>query len=486
MDIPAYHRLYDLTATEEVDSTNTFTGNNILRWTVRNPSAADLVENDLFEVQRALTSDFSDAETIGLEPLVQGDNYGTYTVIDDSRTTWTGNAEATTDTIDRHVSTSINGYELTDAEGNLIALLDLKLAANNLVSPGVPVYYRVRRASSSIWGWGHEFAQTAKVTKHNFLAPLAEIQPAYTLDPEYAENRKVNFSIKIDNKQVSYDTPSLDNCSFTYEIKEGYSDDIDLDIEVSSYQSSTLRSEVYCTLYDRDGEVIKSEWQVTGTQRVNAKKEGILSIRYQHASRWATWQNKSYTLNASSQLTIKENWKWEPVWGDSYLVEFSMDEKGGTSEETKNLIAQRMQTLEPTLKSTLLSQLSTEISTSLGRSMWDRTARLVLVRSLEENPDAKTEFIIPQDNIVRQADGSWVATFSDVADKGCTHYTYAVRIDQSSADLHVQDSTELLPKVLTGPSLYFDEAATITSFEVSQGVTDSNLKRGVMLSWTPS
>ncbi|MBQ7648191.1 MAG: carboxypeptidase regulatory-like domain-containing protein, partial [Paludibacteraceae bacterium] len=117
-----------------------------------------------------------------------------------------------------------------------------------------------------------------------------------------------------------------------------------------------------------------------------------------------------------------------------------------------------------------------------GRCMWDRTANLVLQRTIEETGQTM-EFIIPQDSIRRQADGSWLATYSDIADQGCSHYTYAVRIDQSRSDLHVQDSASLKPIQIMGPSLYFDEAATITRFEASQGDATTQMKPGVLLRW---
>ncbi|MBR4349102.1 MAG: hypothetical protein IKP99_00055, partial [Bacteroidales bacterium] len=58
----------------------------------------DIVEDDYFEVQRAFKQDFSDARQITVIPM-RRDNSGAYELIDDSRQTWTGNAEIKTDTI---------------------------------------------------------------------------------------------------------------------------------------------------------------------------------------------------------------------------------------------------------------------------------------------------------------------------------------------------------------------------------------------------
>ena len=71
VDILPYHRIYDFSATEDMDSMATYTGNNILRWDVKNPGLKDLVDGDYFEIQRALKSDFSDAKTIEVVPMVR-------------------------------------------------------------------------------------------------------------------------------------------------------------------------------------------------------------------------------------------------------------------------------------------------------------------------------------------------------------------------------------------------------------------------------
>jgi len=480
ISIPAYHRVYDLTATEEVDSLGTFTGNNVLQWIIRNPNAVDLVENDYFEVQRAMKQDFSDAETVAVEPMERGENKGTYTFQDKSRSTWTGNATVSeSDTVDIHVSTTLNNYELLDSNDEPLALLDVKLTADKLISPGVPVYYRVRRASSAVWGWEHPFAKAVSLTKHNFLAPLAETQPAYTKDANYDENHKVHFAIHLDNKQVQYETPSLNDCSLSYEVVEDLRSTVDLKMNVIPASGSTLHTEVYATVYDRDGNETKSEWKVTNTESIVAPKEGRLVVRHK-CSTCDSWQTNAYVLDKNSELTIVET--KQTMFITIYSVHLNMV----TSDVPAIDVSGRMAVVEPALKDSLLKQLNNELANSFGRCMWDKTARLVLVRSSVEHPDIKTEFIIPQDSIRRQADGSWIASYTDVANQACTHYTYAVRIDQSAADLHVQDSVDLQPKALSGEELYYDEAATITSFTATQGAAQTELKRGVLLNWQPS
>ena len=76
---------------EEKDSLETFTGNNVLTWRVKNPHVTDLVEGDYFEIQRALKSDFSDAQTINVVSMERGLDKSNYKFVDEDRDSWTGN-----------------------------------------------------------------------------------------------------------------------------------------------------------------------------------------------------------------------------------------------------------------------------------------------------------------------------------------------------------------------------------------------------------
>ena len=149
-------------------------------------------------------------------------------------------------------------------------------------------------------------------------------------------------------------------------------------------------------------------------------------------------------------------------------------------------IAREINSLLYTVKDSLIKLLPKSVNPDdFGRCMWDKTAQLILRRTIEETGQTM-EFIIPQDSIRRQADGSWIATYSDIAAQGCSHYKYSVRIDQSRSDLHVQDSVYLRPIELTGPSLYFDEAAEISNFSATQGDATTAMKSGVLLLWEAS
>ena len=132
VSIPAYHNIYDFTAIEQTDSTNTYTGNNVLTWTVRNPQAADLVDGDYFEIQRAMKADYSDAETVSVEMMERGEGKGSYSYKDESRSTWTGLADTERDTLSVNAFTTIPNYEVKDGEGNTLCKLNLKLQADQV------------------------------------------------------------------------------------------------------------------------------------------------------------------------------------------------------------------------------------------------------------------------------------------------------------------------------------------------------------------
>jgi len=469
VSIPAYHKIYDFTAIEQTDSTNTYTGKNVLTWTVRNPQAADLVDGDYFEIQRAMKADYSDAETVSVEMMERGEGKGSYSYKDESRSTWTGQADTERDTLSVKAFTTIPNYEVKDGEGNTLCKLNLKLQADRVYLPAVPVYYRIRRASSSVWGWIHEYAKTVSLYKHNFLTPLANNLADYAKDANYDENHKVHFSIQLDNKEVTF-SPNINECSLSYELVEGFSEEVQLTFK-DVVNVARAPGYAYYTVYDREGNTFSARERITADQTITVPREGTLHLELIGANGYK--KNETYSIDGNTEIAFYIAYG-RPMANVSLLQEMSAAEKARFAE------------IESTVKQQMFLQLESELNDGYGRCMWDRTARLVLIRSSQENPDIVQEFIIPQDSIRRQADGSWKAFYTDIANRACTHYTYAVRIDQSSADLHVKDSIDLQPKTIAGESLYYDEAATITSFTATQGAAQTELKRGVLLNWRAS
>ena len=591
VDIPPYHRIYNFGVTAEKDNTGTYTGNNILRWSIKNPELKDLMDNDFFEVQRALSSDFSDAKRVNIVQM-RRDTVGIYTLVDDNRSTWTGNATSKLSYEERYVTVNDQHYVLYDTNNEPLAELSAKLVSNTIQIPSVPVYYRIRRASSSMWDWDNEFSHTTTLYNMNYLAPLAATQESYQKDADYENNRKVNFRFKIDNVAPQPVILDKDECTLSCYVNKVLRENLVnvsisynyIEPEINQVDPSTS---VKVKVVKSDGTVYQ-DWAnlAAGTYQFPVNSTIILKCdhgycynsgeeirrvitsscsiecyteRYRHG---ASLFDINFTASSSGTITssTKSNSDYVDVYV-KYIVEGNVSSPEGTTtysvtkdgtdyaqgryllsgwyqypknslmhiynndsetfewryynsfiltesceitiyafpqdgkrkmdaimtpssaSQVDDEVAAEIRSLLHTVKDSLVKLMPATVSLeNYGKSMWDRTANLVLQRTIEETGQTM-EFIIPQDSIKRQADGSWLATYSDIADQGCSHYKYAVRIDQSRSDLHVQDSASLKPIQITGPSLYFDEAATITRFEASQGDATTAMKPGVLLRW---
>ncbi|MBP5259029.1 MAG: hypothetical protein J6Z12_00105, partial [Paludibacteraceae bacterium] len=589
VDIPPYHRIYNFTAVQELDSTGTCTGNNVLHWTIKNPGLKDLVDGDFFEIQRALNSNYSDARTIEVVQMLRNENKTQYTYTDESRETWNGNTDMTEIPVDTRLTVKEPKFVVYDVDGQPLAELNASLVSDELRVPTVPVYYRIRRASASVWGWDIDFTQKVTMNNYNFLAPLAETQEPYTLDEAYADNHQVHFSIKIENREPVAVIPDKDRCMLTCSVNKILRED-PIEITVQFEQKEGTRANPEGTTAFRvlsDDERVLQNWsylqagtysfprncmvQIKNVSGMTYNQEEVFTFRkianpavftcttegFAHGSQYFTVGMVSadptpltpdkgegdmdlqikYTTDGKvpspdgetafrvvkQDGTVVKDWSFLTTglyqfptgstvhvknasarnYEGEYTTSFVLTEPSiiTCSAETWIHGSQKVSaTMSPndqivdgitreinsrlfTVKDSLYRKLLQEHhQMEYGKAMWDRTARLILTRTIEETGQ-KMEYIIPQDSIVRQADGSWTASFTDVADKACSHYTYTVRIDQSKSDLHVQDSTSLRPMTITGPDLYFDEGAAIRQMEASQGDAGTEMKSGVLVRW---
>ena len=496
IDIPAFHRIYDFSATEQKDEMESYNGRNQLTWTIRNPQATDLMTTDYFEIQRAMKADYSDAMSIGLEPMEAGK--GTYTFTDDTRNTDSG-IPLDTATVCREMVW--DDYLLTAEDGDPLYDMSLKLIAKSQVLPAAPVYYRVRRASTGAWEWDHPFAKATTLYRHNFLAPLAATQADYTKDPEFDTNHRVHFNVKIDNALImDQGIVTLQDCELVPYFTQSRSarDSIRLIVELDPrvfyatkrvmFRSMETGFEIElrrgknvftfpvpgpCT-YDILVEISDNTATFNGydhnfvlasytlDQEQDSQLDGMrLDIQMREQTRinglWAYWANVT---------------RYPSGEADSY----SLDVARARWEQVKDTVLRQMhdsllRTLNPTA--------------AYGRCMWDRGAQLILMRTLQET-GTTMEFVVPQDSIRRNDDGSWSAHITDVANMACTNYSYKVRIDPSASSIRFQNPVSLQPVAINGPSLYFNEAANILSFTASKGDAARDRKSGVLLQWIPT
>ncbi len=482
VNIRPYHRLYDLTVTEEKDSTNTFTGNNVLHWRVRNPELVDLVENDYFEIQRALQSDFSDAKTLEVKPMERGLEKAIYTYVDDSREIWTGNAAAAQDSKEiTHLSATAKDYILRDANGNPLYSMEITATAKSTPLPAVPVYYRVRRASSAVWGWtGHEFVLDTVCEKHSYLAPLATTQPNYRKDADYATNRKVHFTIDIENRAI--DNILTSDFEMTYTYKKCLMDSVPIMIYRNG-SSTGHDGEVW--VHNKDGVFVRS-WSI-GNDTLRMNVETGSRVSFFQVSQWYGSTSSSlsekyevtapavFAVSVTEVLNVNFNW---------YSVDADYKHSIECREGPEMIIGDAFDRVRTHLTDTMQTLIQKEAQkATYGKAMWDRTAQLILVKTMD---GIEHEIIIPQDSIRHLPNGNWQAHYADLANNACTNYSYAVRIDQNTADLCVYDSAMLLPVAIHGESLYFDEGATIVEFTASEDDARGDHKRSIVLNWQPS
>ena len=492
INVPAYHRIYDVEATEQKDESGSLTGANVINWNIRHPSEQDLVEGDYFEVQRAYASDYSDAQTMEVVAMRKG--VSDYSFTDDSRTSW-NDRYVHTDTIKADYSVTEPKYILRDEAGEPLYEMNVKLTADKCLMPAQPVYYRVRRASSAAWGWDHDFVQKTEVYRHNYLAPLAAKQADYTLDPDFQNNRQVHFNIKIDNADITYLPPSIQSCRMEHSFGTCYADTAEMNILITdtlirSVESISFRVTGYKETplhvgYNKVKVPLIGQSTAFGFYVVPKKGTAFCGKTSPSIPRYWYLERENLHEYDGCTMSVDISYAYQLFWSITYYYEWRVDRIPYRSPQLAKA-EQRWEQVKDEVKQEMYTRLfGATNAPAFGKCLWDRTAKLILTRTYTETGD-KAEIIVPQDSIRRQADGSWLAHVTDVAAAACTHYQYSVRIDESDADLHVSDSIYLQPKTINGPELYFNEAARIRSFSATQGSTEGTLVNAVRLVWQPT
>ena len=491
VDIPPYHRIYDFRAEEELDETGTFTGNNIITWNIKNPDLKDIVEGDYFQVERAMMSDFSDAKQLAVVAMHQ--DQGAYSFTDESRDMWTGNND---ERVLQNASRLDNGavelknFPLLNAQGDTMMTFTFRMRLGEKYQPSLPVYYRVRRASASVWGWDHEFKRETSIQKRSFLSPLARNQEHYTLAPDYAQTHQVNFRIKLENKDVTMVLPSRENAEWNIDRDEivfgkAYRSDT-IHVRVINNSTGGYAMNVFGRWPDGSYEDYVRHFYSQDRTFIFPREQGKIVIHPTVGDQYKTLEfRKSNYSNYT--VIIEENGDFE-IYKTGYEgIGWAGPDNSNWTQVTDPGFANNF----PNVKDDILNMMyvkmmAKEKTMSFGKTMWDRTARLILTRIIEETGQTQ-EFIIPQDSIRRQADGNWIATYSDIVSPACLHYRYSVRIDASQADVRLQDpEEESKPIPLTGPDTYYDDGAAISYFTATQGDASTAIKLGVLLNWTPS
>lgn len=474
VNIPAYHRIYDFKAEEILDEQQSVTGKVKLSWGIHFPGAEDLVNGDVFQVERALKEDFSDAQQISVQSFYK--DSATYTYEDDPTSVL---QEDTTGSAATQGRVSEKGvFAALDEEGSERVVYNAELACTQLYEPGKPIYYRVRRGSSAVWGWHEGFARTTVLTKNNYLAPLDHNQADYTKDADYDTNRLVHFNIHIDNKAIQIQPEAESQCQLTSSVSE-IKGKMPIRLKLNGLDGVKLTDYTY-KMYCIPPE---GELQKTMLPLVNDWLETEVEIGSKVQIYVMNSQNQSvYTINLIGELEEKAayiaTWELHPGSGQNLYAQVYEDWTA-IHAVRDSLVAKYP--LPDTVRHALYTKLAAKVaewSEGTTRCNWDRNALLYLQRISVETNDT-IEFLVPADSIKRQEDGSWMAHVTNTADMSCTHYQYAVRIDQSSSVLKVLDPSELQPIALNGPDLFYNEVGKIARLDASNG----DDRYSVLLTW---
>ena len=471
VNIPAYHKIYNFQASEDIDARQSTTGVMHLSWDIHTPNAEDVVESDVFEVQRALKSDFSDAQS--LRVINYSKDSASYHISDNALQVLAAAGDSTS--VSGGPMTETKTVQVYDDEEELIGEYTASIKTERQYSPGRTVYYRVRRASSSFWGWDHEYVQSASVVAYTYLAPLAATQPEYSLDPDFENNRKVHFRIRIENAEVPQTTIPLEDCTFSCDLSKAYVDSIPVAVTIQGPINNNYRASLEVRL--PEGSVVDTiPMTMQGNQMIGYVNGGSDVTIHFTAPIEQSVAIPAVSMPIRAQIQVIHQQYMSTQWSCSPIT-YQVQTSGPEVDNLKRRIALNADSV----KNVVYQQMLTKAGTLAGtRCAWDKNARLYLRKVHVENADT-IRLPIPYDSIARQPDGSWIAHYTDVANLSCTHYSYAAYIDQSASPRKVWNSTQLQPKPITGPELYRNTVATVNNLTATQG-TD---KTCVLLRWVP-
>ncbi len=178
VDVPAYHKIHDFEVNsytyyrDDIDKYYADYRYKKLTWKIYYPQQNDIMDGDLFEIQRAYSADFSDAETI----------------------------ETISMEYDSLLSDTLSGYEI-----QTYTYVDSTEAAWwNPVLNDYTIYYRIRRVSSASWGWEeHEYASSVSFTPNQtyYVISLAGSTESHTFrkDADFDNNHQVHLQLSLRN-----------------------------------------------------------------------------------------------------------------------------------------------------------------------------------------------------------------------------------------------------------------------------------------------
>ncbi|MBQ4394089.1 MAG: hypothetical protein II825_02145 [Paludibacteraceae bacterium] len=480
--IPAYHRVHDLRATEDLDAHQRVTGKVNLSWEIHNPAAQELIEGDVFEIQRAFQSDFSDAQSIGVIPYSEDSTVYHYT---DNPLQAMREAEANPDSLDQSYSKSCTIYTYNEEDYCVNTYL-CKLTSNKLLKPGRSVYYRVRRASSSIWGWKHDFAKVDSLLKNNYLAPLALDQPDYSLDPDFDTNRKVHLYFKLSNQPITVAPETIEQCEYKTELANNATL-VELQVEPmfsGQVPESEIQNYSYELSYVLPGEDYRTVYHEFTFDHFNERKQHVIptdSREFLLRVKYNGYYVGKVALSTVPFARVGNSYTISVAPGRNplYVRELRRSDELTDSIKQAWVTPLNDDSIRSALYTEIQKELASQYPTGKAYCNWDNNARLWIRRTLVETGEV-LETPVPADSVKIAEDGSWSIHAVDIANRPCVHYQYEVWMDQTNSSLKVMNLSDLRPKRLSGPDIYYNSTGKIENILATQG-TD---RYGVQMTWS--
>lgn len=168
--------------------------NPTIKWKMKNPRDEDLIAEDMFLVERAFNSDFSDAEVLGsvsfIDSLEVGDNtYAHYSFVDENENGRNNPKGETDDNI-------FAKWDLPSGWQNIGS--SAKGELENLAYPAHYTYYRASRSIvKSLWEKNRDYEVRWRVLNDNVLPTITNVSLAKT--DKWDSDHSVNVNIKLAN-----------------------------------------------------------------------------------------------------------------------------------------------------------------------------------------------------------------------------------------------------------------------------------------------
>lgn len=200
--VRAYHRISNFKVEKYTDTkvyNGAYQGYKKLSWDVLHANETDIMPSDVFLIYRAYNSDFSD------EVIIDQINYKVFN---------SNPARVEDNSISENTTVH---YEYIDSVPGAIC---------NTLDPEKPIYYRVQRASSLMWGTsGHAWVKRGAIKAPVYLSPFVNEKIKPEKLSKDSSDHTITFTLPLSTKcstvQIETTTFKLDDYGFSHHEQNG-------------------------------------------------------------------------------------------------------------------------------------------------------------------------------------------------------------------------------------------------------------------------